>query len=73
MTGFVPQPPKANSTIWVLPSITIPASSSRVTAVAVTPLRRSRQASDPAVVMWPWMSHKSLTATGTPSSGLSSP
>ncbi|MNT08205.1 hypothetical protein D3C72_1429400 [compost metagenome] len=73
MTGFVPQPPNANSTMWVLPNITMPASSRRATAVDVTPLRRSRQASDPAVVTWPWISHRSFTATGTPSSGLSRP
>ncbi|MNV32065.1 hypothetical protein D3C71_1233920 [compost metagenome] len=73
MTGLVPHPPNANSTMWVLPSITMPASSKRVAAVAVTVLRRSRQASEPAVVTWPWMSQRSLTATGTPSSGLSRP
>ncbi|MCY1538005.1 hypothetical protein D9M68_735260 [compost metagenome] len=73
ITGFVPHPPKANSTMCVLPSTTMPASSSRVTAVAVSSLRRCRHACEPAVVTWPWMSHRSLTATGRPSSGPSSP
>ncbi|CFM01285.1 Uncharacterised protein [Bordetella pertussis] len=69
ITGLVPHPPKANSTMCVLPRTTMPAASKRRTAVPVTLLRRSRQAAEPAVVTCPSISHRSLMAIGRPSSG----
>src|SRR3954471_23759130 len=41
MCWLVPQPPIANSTVWVLPSTIIPAAKKRLTKVAVTAERRS--------------------------------
>ena len=73
ITGLVPQPPKANSTMCSLPSGTMPPASSLATAVEVVVPRRWRQACEPAVAIWPSMSHRSLMATGTPSSGPSRP
>ena len=43
MVVFVPQLPKANSTMWVLPSAIMPAAARRRTAVAVSGDTRSRQ------------------------------
>ena len=70
ITGFVPQPPNANSTMWVLPKFTMPARSKRSTAVQVVGLRRVTQSCEPPVVIWPSMSQRSLTAIGTPSTAL---
>ena len=43
IVAFVPQAPKANSTICVLPRVIMPAAASRSTTVAVTGDTRSRQ------------------------------
>ena len=51
MTGLVPQPPKANSTIWVLPRLIMPARNRRSSAVQVVALRRATQSCEPPVVI----------------------
>src|SRR3984893_11944646 len=63
---LVPQPPIANSTVWVLPRTIIPAPISRRARVAVTGERRSRHTIEPPVVTRPSRSIRSLSAIGTP-------
>ncbi len=67
--SLVPQPPKASSTVCVLPMTIAPAAMRRRTTVAVTAETRLRQAFDPAVVTRPCMSMMSFTAMGMPCSG----
>ena len=66
---FVPQPPKANSTVWVLPSTIMPCPIMRRAIVAVTAERRARWAAEPPMVIRPSSSTRSFSATGTPCSG----
>ena len=65
----MPQPPKANSTVWVLPSTIMPCAIIRLATVAVTLERRSRCAAEPPIVIRPSTSMRSLRTTGTPCSG----
>ena len=69
ITVLVPQPPKANSTVWVLPMITAPAARRRSTTVAVRLDSLAGRAREPAPSMWPSISNRSLMATVTPCSG----
>src|SRR5262245_21124291 len=66
---LVPQPPKANSTVCVLPMTIMPALISFRASVAVRLERRSRQTALPPVVTRPSSSIRSLRATGMPCSG----
>ena len=67
--ALVPQPPRANSTIWVLPRTMAPASTRRSTTGAVRSETRPRHVADPAAQALPSISIKSFTAIGMPSSG----
>src|SRR5882724_13361657 len=53
MCWLVPQPPIANSTLWVLPITIIPAAMSFLASVAVVGETRSRQTFEPPVVTRP--------------------
>src|SRR5205807_10371251 len=66
---LVPQPPIANSTVWVLPRTMRPAAISRRARVAVFGERRSRHTIEPPVVTRPARSIRSFSAIGTPCSG----
>ena len=70
ISGLVPNPPKANSTICTLPNITMPPRNSLSSAVDVVVLRRLVQSLDPAVVIWPSISQRSFAAMGKPSTAL---
>src|SRR5262249_38054577 len=61
--------PIANSSMLVLPSITVPAARSRSTIVASYGGRQPSRIFDAAVVGTPLVAITSLTATGTPASG----
>ena len=65
----MPQPPIANSTVWVLPITIIPAAIRRRASVAVSVDRRSCQTCEPPVVTRPSISIRSLSAIGMPCSG----
>ena len=67
--GLVPYPPKANSTICVLPSTIIPAASSRSITVAVVVPTRVDHAWGPTAPSLPSISQRSFTAMGKPCSG----
>mmetsp|Transcript_2453 Transcript_2453/g.7554 ORF Transcript_2453/g.7554 Transcript_2453/m.7554 type:complete len:294 (-) Transcript_2453:147-1028(-) len=68
--GFVPMPPKANSTIDVRPRMTAPAARRRATAGASLVAGGSdASAFEPASVTSPPTSNRSLTETGRPSTG----
>ena len=69
MTSFVPHPPKAYSTVWVLPITMAPAHRKRSTTVAVVVDIRAGKATEPPVMGLPWMSNRSFTATVTPCKG----
>src|ERR1700754_4588810 len=64
--------PIANSSMLVLPSITVPAARSRRTIVESYGGRQPSRIFDPTVVGTPLVVSTSLTATGTPASGPSS-
>ncbi len=66
---LVPQPPIANSTVWVLPMTIMPAATSFRARVAVVFETRSFHTLVPPVVTRPSMSTRSLTAIGMPCSG----
>ena len=66
ISGLVPQPPKANSTMCVLPSGTMPAASSRSTVAEVSVATRCASICEPPVPMRPLMSQRSLMAIGRP-------
>src|SRR3954471_1301614 len=61
--------PIANSSQFVLPTITAPAASSRATAVASYGGTKCSRIFDEAVVRTPRVQRLSFTATGTPASG----
>ena len=61
--------PMANSSQFVLPTITAPASSTRLTAVALYGATKFSRARDAQVVFSPSVMITSLTASGTPPSG----
>ncbi len=64
--------PMANSSMFVLPSITVPAARSRSTMVESYGGRQPSRIFDPTVVGTPLVVSTSFTATGTPASGPSS-
>ena len=66
MRWFVPQPPKASSTVLVLPSRMPPAASRRRATVPVAGETRSSSAFEPPVVIRPSTSTMSLRANGIP-------
>ena len=68
-SALVPYPPIANSTVWVLPSTIMPASTRRRARVAVTGETRPAHGFDPPVVTRPSSSTRSFSATGMPWSG----
>ena len=61
--------PMANSSRFVLPSVTAPAPARDVTTVASKGGRQPSRMSDPQVVVTPRVHRLSLRATGTPASG----
>ncbi len=67
--ALVPHPPKANSTVCVLPSTIAPAPCSLTTAVAVWSAMRGGRDFEPYVTGRPAISNKSLMATVIPCSG----
>ena len=66
---LVPHAPRANSTMWVLPSGIMPAPSNRSTVALVVSATRAAHIRDPTVPTRPAMSHRSFTAIGRPCSG----
>ena len=68
-SALVPYPPIANSTVWVLPSTIMPASTRRRARVAVTGETRPAHGFDPPVVTRPSSSTRSFRAIGMPWSG----
>ena len=62
-----------NSGVFVLPTMTKPASRSRRTTAMSKSGTKSAKARDEYVVRMPAVAVKSLTATGTPRNGASSP
>src|SRR5215208_3534477 len=51
--AFVPQPPMANSTVWVLPSTIMPCATRRRASVAVRAALLLRHASQPPLTIFP--------------------
>src|SRR5581483_3358697 len=70
---FSVEEPIANSSMFVLPTITAPASNSRRTTVASYGATKCSSIFEPQVVGAPRVTIRSLIATGTPSSGPRSP
>src|SRR6266571_7522385 len=70
---FSPLEPIANSSMFVFPSITSPASLSRVMTLASYGGRKPSSILEPAVVGTPAVQITSLIAAGTPVSGVPSP
>ena len=66
---FVPQPPKANSTVFVFPIRIPPEAINRFATSAVTMDRRSFHSAQPAAVSLPSTSTMSFNAKGTPWNG----
>src|ERR1700729_4256238 len=62
MWWLVPQPPIANSTVWVLPSTIMPAAISLRAKVAVVGERRSRQTAPQPVEVFVSRSMRGLSA-----------
>ena len=60
ISGLVPQPPKANSTMCSLPSGNMPAAVSRSTVFEVSVATRFSHILEPPVPIRPLMSHRSL-------------
>ena len=67
--GFRPTPPNANSTVWVLPTITAPSERNAFTRNPSRCQRSGRARLEPARVGHPSTPYRSLTDTVTPARG----